>query len=157
IEDRAMKMKFKKFNMKDFDFKQFLIQKGERVAMWAAVGFMALLVVLAALSAILSASPSAKAGDLDKATKAAKSHMATKPGEKDKEEFSNLPGDLTQAESPRPIDPSPYAQRNSFFYSNPNEDLKWREPHILGPDEFTWNYVRGGVQSNYLVPSGDEL
>src|SRR6516225_4854937 len=42
---------------KDFDFKQFMLAKGERVGLWVAVGLMVILVAIGAYSTFTSASP----------------------------------------------------------------------------------------------------
>src|SRR5438445_11102617 len=51
-------------NMKNVDFKQFFIQKGEKRGLWVCVGFMALLIVLTGMSLIGGPSAGANAEKL---------------------------------------------------------------------------------------------
>ena len=42
--------------LKDFDYKQFLIQKGERVALGVAVGLMAMMILVSGLTTVFGGS-----------------------------------------------------------------------------------------------------
>ncbi len=78
-----------KLNLKEIDYKQFLLEKGERVGVGVAVALMVLLIVFGLLwpsHGFFSGSPVEKAGELDKASKSIEDGLRNpnnKPGPND--------------------------------------------------------------------------
>ena len=84
-------------NMKNVDFKQFFIQKGEKIGLWLCVGLMALLIVLTVTSLIGGPSAGANADKLTNLSKAKKQAIdSATPGP----DLGNMDPKIEQASSP---------------------------------------------------------
>src|SRR5262249_5762989 len=84
-------------NMKNVEFKQFFIQKGEKVGLWICVGLMALLIVLTVMSLVGGPSAGANADKLTGLSGAKKKLIDNaSPGA----ELGNMDPKIQQADSP---------------------------------------------------------
>ncbi len=128
--------------LKKVDFKQILLDKGERIGLFAGLGVMGLLVVGFGLGSALSEGPQKKVSNLEGLRKQAQTaYDQSQPDDG----LDKLPPDLN-VEALKPINPELYAAKWAFFQSLSTEDRKWRQPAVLGPDEFQVDLVRGEVQ-----------
>src|ERR1700732_2595296 len=98
--------------LKDFDYKQFLIQKGERVALGVAVGLMSMMILVSGLTTVFGGSSASSNTRLikDLADQAAKKLQTSVPPAN----HSDLPGDIKEVEL-APIDPESLACQNLYF------------------------------------------
>src|SRR5438128_8462913 len=102
FEDWIMALK----NMKNVDFKQFFIQKGEKVGLWICVGFMALLIVLTVMSLIGGPSAGANAEKLTGLGKAKKQAIDNATPDA---ALGNMDPKIEQASSPTQVPPGLFA------------------------------------------------
>jgi hypothetical protein len=134
-----------KLNLKDFDFKQFLIQKGERIALWAMVLVMAVLIVFGVfINGFSRGSSSGTASDITKLNDTAQSALkSSRPGEDIK---MIDPYFMTASAMPRLIYDL-ISCLNPCFMTIAAEDKKGRKPDVLSPDEFQVNLMRGLIRT----------
>lgn len=155
-----------KINLKEIDFKQFFIQKGERIALWAMVGVMAVLIVFGVfINGFSRGSASGNSGEINDLCTRAKSALSTSapaPG-------SEKPDDIyTGAARLAEIDRNGVDCKHALFSTQDREDKKWRKPEVLSPDEFQVTMIRGLFRSYipttvdgkqgimFLVPKGKD-
>jgi len=141
-----------KFN---FDFKRFLIQRGERVAFGLALAMMLCMVVTCGLSLARGKGSGANTRLLNDLNSEARTKMATS---KPTAEVTSLPPDLLAALATNGadlIDPDLFACDQPFFSRDGQSDRKWRRPKVLAPLEFTAEVMRGGIES-YMFVMGDD-
>src|SRR5690242_16472356 len=84
--------------LKEFDFKGFLLEKGERVGLYAAGGIALLMVILSLFlpgKGLLSPSPKKSAKDMTDLAATKKNDVVNaKPSASDAEELRKVPGEL---------------------------------------------------------------
>src|SRR5262245_21547457 len=115
--------------LKDFNFKQFLVDKGERAALAAAGFFMALLIVFGlVINGLGSGSASANADELTKLKNSGKQNF---DNSRPQPELANVDPDLLRAGKIDQLDPMAFMAMNPFFVALQSEDTKWRKPKVL--------------------------
>jgi hypothetical protein len=135
-----------------FDLKQFLIRKGERVALGVAVALMAVMILFSGLSSILRGhSATSNTREIQELTDQASAKMKNSSPPAN---LGDLPKDLKEAER-ETIDPDWFACQNLYFDRSGDIDHKWRRPRVLMPDEFEAAVVRGAVPS-YMLRKDDD-
>ncbi|HEV3203231.1 MAG TPA: hypothetical protein VGY77_02555, partial [Gemmataceae bacterium] len=132
--------------LKNIDFKQLLLQKGERFALVVCVGIMGLLLVIYGLSSVLSAGPQK---NVDEITKLRASADSSWKSSQPTEGLESLPDDLKGVEYKK-VDADLYACTQLYFQLLEREDKKWRIPLVLAPDEFQVGLLRTALQSYIL-------
>jgi hypothetical protein len=130
--------------MKKIDLKPFLIEKGERVGLYAAAGLSFLLVVMGLLKVLGAGSASANADKLNdqiKKIEDAQNRARPQPGTND------MPPPLldVDAEANWTILAAAKFPARSLFESPPPKDSMRQKPTILAPDEFYAAYVRANL------------
>jgi hypothetical protein len=139
----------------DFDFKQFMVRKGERVAFGLALAIMLSMVVIYGLGLARGKSSAANARLLNDLNSEARTKMATS---KPTGEVTSVPPDLLAALAASGadlIDPDLFACDQPFFSRESQADRKWRRPKVLAPVEFSAQIMRGGIES-YMFIMGDD-
>jgi hypothetical protein len=136
--------------MKDFDFKQFLLKRGEWVLLGVALALLLLLLCVGLPNVLFSGSASANAATLGNLTKTAemKINQSTPPAGTDA-----VPEDIVKLSSGisfQPVDVSPFRTEQEWFLMSQLEDLKRRNPDVLAATEFQTDVVRAGVRG-YIV------
>ncbi|HLJ92408.1 MAG TPA: hypothetical protein VKU02_04365 [Gemmataceae bacterium] len=140
--------------MKDFNFKQFMLQKGEWVGLGVAL-ILALPVFGIGMMKILgSPKPSSTAMRLENLVKAAdqKIQSAKPPEDADKppkEFFTNIVYGR--------VDPDEYSTPTDWFIGSSIEDTRRRSPEVLPPGDFIVNVVRGGMKGYILDRAGKRV
>src|SRR5215472_12150917 len=117
----------------DFDWKTFLMQKGEKIGLRAGAGILGLMAIVG-LKDAFSASPGTNAENLNKKTEAAKKLIA-----------SNTPKDLTQFQVDKelmetkgdlpPIPPDEFRAIASLYVPFAPVDAKRGDPRVESPTE----------------------
>lgn len=141
-----------KLSLKDFDYKQFLIQKGERVALGIAVALMTMMVLISGIkTAFGGGSAGSNTADIKNLTDQAQAKLrdSTPPTN-----LADLPGDIKEVEVAL-VDPEWFPRPNLYFDRNGEPDRKWRRPNVLMPDEFAAEVVRGAVL-NHILEAGED-
>jgi hypothetical protein len=133
--------------LKDINFKQLLIEKGERIGLMAAGAITALLVVsFGLMSALSGSSPSKNTDKLkDLRTKAQTAWQMSRPPD----DLNQLPTDLKVVDV-RNVQADSFGNPVSYFVTLEGEDRKWRLPKVMGPDDFQVDLVRGAFQT-YMI------
>src|SRR5262245_42730148 len=114
--------------MKDFDYKQFLLEKGERVGLGVAAAFGALLIVFGLVSGLSGGSASGTQAQIDKERTSAKNRIdiaAPNPEDANKDQ-KELAAQVTFDE----LDPSKFRPPYTYFTPSSIEDTKRRNPEI---------------------------
>jgi hypothetical protein len=133
--------------LKDIDFKQVLIEKGERIGLVVAVAVTAVLVIVSGVfSALNGSSPSKNTEIIQNAKKTAENAWRTSPVPAD---LDKLPDDLQTAEV-KPVRGDLFPCANYMFVTLEGEDLKWRLPKVMAPDEFQIDLIRGAIQTYWI-------
>jgi hypothetical protein len=116
----------------NFDFKKFMLEKGERVGLWTAVGFMVLLIVFSLFmpgSGFLSGSQSANADTLKKKNEAARARIRSASPPAD---LGKIPAELsTDQASQTLVAVAPFRGSGDSFYPHPPDNSKRRMPRIF--------------------------
>jgi hypothetical protein len=137
--------------LKEFNFKQFLLQRGE----WLGLGF-ALVITLPVLGIgvmkiLGSPSPTSNAMAIEKLTRDADQRIqnARPPDDADKppKEFFT---ELTYAA----VDPDAYSTPEPWFVPSSLEDTKRRSPDVLPPADLRIDVVRGAMKGYIITPDG---
>jgi hypothetical protein len=133
--------------LKDVNFKQLLIEKGERIGLMAAGAIAALLVVCFVLmSALSGSSPSQNTEKLNEAHKKAQNaYQVSRPDEG----LDKLPPDLVRG-GVKEVNADLFGNHGNFFVTLEGTDTKWRLPLVMVPDDFQVDVVRGAFQT-YLI------
>jgi hypothetical protein len=122
-------------SLKEFDAKQFLLEKGERVGLGVAVTLMVLMLILSLFlpgSGFFSGSPKTVAGDLNKITDQLETALRTRtPGKQDLPEERE--GKLIALDT-KLLDPDRYATEN-WFEPRMKENKARRPPKIYNVEE----------------------
>lgn len=135
-------------SLKDIDFKDFFIRKGEKIALSIALVVTVLLIVMGlVVKGLALTSPDTTAAQLDNEAKAAQDLLAKADP---KPEDGEAPKWLASATDLRRADYSTLAIEDEFFPASTPDDDKWRQPVVLGPDEFDVAVARVGVPSYYF-------
>jgi hypothetical protein len=145
-----------KFSFKDFDYKAFLIQYGERIGLWAAVGITALILVFVVMDLFAGRSASQNAKLI---TDLSASKQQAIQSSRPTEDVDKVPTDIKEGATPQAVDAALYAANNFLFDPNAQEDKKWRLPTVLPPDDFIVRYVQAQVPSFIFKTgqSGDDI
>lgn len=132
--------------LKNINFKQILLEKGERIGFVAGLSVMGLLFLCYLGGSAFSEGPQKKVELLQSLNAKAKTafDQSAPPDNSDK-----LPEELNVTEL-KLLDPAIYACNLPYFQLLEREDRKWRQPKVLAPNEFQVDLVRGAVQSYYL-------
>jgi hypothetical protein len=141
-----------KLSIKNFDYRQFLIQKGERVALGVAVGLMTLMILVSGLTTALGGhSASSNTREIKELAEQAASKLKnTAPPAN----LADLPADLKEVRLAT-IDPESLDCQNLYFDRSGDADRKWRRPKVLMPDEFNAEVVHGALLSHVLERGED--
>jgi hypothetical protein len=143
-----------KSSFKDFDYKGFFIQYGEKIGLWAAVGITALLLIFVIKDVFAGRSAGQNAKLLnDLSAEKDRSIKGSVPDPKVKV----VPTDIKEGATPQPVDPSLYAANIPFFSSVAQEDKKWRSPTVLGADDFKPAFLQVQVPSYLFEGTGDNI
>ncbi len=132
----------------DIDVKQFLLLHGEQIALWLAVGVMALMIVVGLV--MKGAHAGSAQATADRITALGKQAQATLASSNPTEDAAKSPAKVLNAADVEPIDPTPLALATPFFDAAIPEDLKWRQPKVLVPDEFDVSIARVQVPSYFF-------
>jgi hypothetical protein len=140
--------------MKDFDYKQFLLERGERVGLYAAGGLGLLLIVLSLFwpgKGLFSASPKKSADEITRISKEKKDKAATAtPSESEKKELRTVDPQLQKQASSVALDPNGVRIVTALFAPREIPSNKRQNPSVFGPEEFLTQFVQGQI-STYLV------
>jgi hypothetical protein len=128
--------------LKDFDYKQFFLQRGE----WIGLGVVLLIVLPVMTSGLIKAfsagSPAGKARDFNALTKSAEARIAASVPPKDADK---MPTEFDKSLELAKVNPEPYHQERPFFVNSEIEDTKRRRPDIYGPEEFDVQAILASV------------
>lgn len=143
-------------NMKNVDFKQFFLQKGEKIGLWICVGLMALLIVLTVTSLIGGPSAGANA---DKLTSLSKTKKQAIDGARPGPDLGNMDPKIQEASSPTQVPQGLFAFEpgRSYFDPGATEDKKWRLPTVLAADDFRSIFLHANVPSLIVSKQGDDV
>jgi hypothetical protein len=141
--------------IKEFDFKQFFLEKGEKVGLGVAAAFMGLLLLSGFVSALTSGTASGTSADIEGKRKTAKNAIdsATPNSEDMKIDEKELAAQVSFDQ----LNPDEYRLANAFFTPSSIEDIKRRNPEILAPSEFQVNIVRGAVVGVYITANKEQV
>jgi hypothetical protein len=145
-------MKLPNINLKDIEFKQFFLQRGEWVGLGVAV-LIALPVFYSGAKAFFSSkSPKANAEDISRLAKKIEDQLRSS---KAPDELANPPAESELALVDSNIDPSKFPTESPWFVPSRIEDTKRREPVVLAPADFQGEVVRGGYLGNVFLQGSD--
>jgi len=145
--------------MKDFNFKQFLLEKGERVGLYAAGGIALLMIVLSLFwphKGLLSDSPKASAEAITKVAKDKKDQAGTAgpgtlaPSDAEKKNLREVDPQLQKQAGSVAQDPNAFRMLFALFAPRDIPSNKRQNPSILGPEEFAASVWAAQI-SNYMV------
>lgn len=133
--------------LKNINFKQMALEKGEKIALWGSVAAMLVLVGLGFVyNGLLGNSASATTDELvglkDKGERA---FNGSRPGEG----ADKIDPALKKAGMLELVDPNTYPCENDFFIPLSLDDRKWRKPEVLLPaaEDFQLDLMKTQVRS----------
>src|SRR5262249_18343188 len=140
--------------LKKINFKELLVQKGERIALGAALGIMALMVIGFGLaSALGGSSPKDNAAKLTELKTKAEQALKTSQPPAD---LAELPPELKALEV-KEVRADWFPPSVPFFTTASQEDRKWRLPEVLAPDEFSVDLIRTAGQVYLVQGQGKDI
>src|SRR5439155_18858428 len=129
--------------LKDFDFKQFMIEKGERVGLGVAGAVMALLLVFGFVKLLSGGTASGTKAAIDEKKTRAKSKIDTStPPPADAEKDAK---ELMVQVNFESLDPDDFRPPYPLLMPSSVEDTKRRSPQILVPTEVQVDLVLAPV------------
>jgi hypothetical protein len=141
--------------LKDFNFQQFMIEKGERVVLGLVGGLTTLLILFGfVMRGLGSGSPAANTRELNELRKKGQDAFTRSAPDL---AIAKVDPDLLRAGQLVPLDPIAFLAENPFFEANQMEDTKWRLPRVLAPDESQVDLVRGLVRSYIFTRDRDSM
>ncbi len=145
--------------LKEFDFKGFLLEKGERVGLYAA-GAIAFLMIVVSLfwpgNGLLSPSPRKKADEMVATAGQKKQQIVTaKPGDAEADELRKVPPELQKQAGNVAEDPDLFRFAGELFVPRDIPSNKRQNPNILGPVEFTAQVVPAEISSYMILNERD--
>jgi hypothetical protein len=147
--------------LKDFDFKGFLLARGERVGLYTAGGIGLLIVLLSLFwpgKGLFSASPKGTADKIQEGAKTGMTRLATAaPSESEIKELVTVPDELKKQSSLVPLDPDEYRLSGEIFAARDVKSNKRRNPSVLVPDEFLAQVVPAQISSFMTNVEGDTV
>ncbi|OAI40785.1 hypothetical protein AYO40_04315 [Planctomycetaceae bacterium SCGC AG-212-D15] len=134
-----------KLNLKEIDFKRFLMEKGERLALWLTVGIMALLIIFGVfINGFSRGSASGNSSEMLKLCDAGNAALKrSAPSEAEKV----IPEEFKKAATLAQINELLIACLNPLFTIDTGVDRRWRKPDVLSPDEFQVMLMRELVKT----------
>jgi hypothetical protein len=146
----------KQMALKDFDYKQFLIEKGEKVGLGIALGLLALFLVVSAMGAFSAGSPTEKAKVLKDKTQSVQQQMATNtPTEADKPSAEE--SNQTFAFEYTPLDEDPFLLAGSLFHPDSGGNPNRAKPKIYNIEEAVVAIDRAQIKSYIFVNRSDKV
>jgi len=140
--------------LKDFDYKQFLMERGERVGLYAAGGIAGLFIFCSLIwpgKALFNASPRAHSELISKTAADKKKDVQTlTPSEAEKEKLSHVDPQLQKQAATVAEDPTRYRLTAELFAPRDIQSSKRHNPDVYGPEEFQWVVVPGQL-SSYII------
>jgi hypothetical protein len=136
--------------MKNFDYKQFLLQKGERVGLIGALTLMGLLLVAGSMSGFSYDRPDTTADTLTKDAQGIRDKLQNGPGH---------PPEVTPFDRPG-VDTTPISRTKFDFTQDPSipwalENSKRQNPRLLEPKDGVAVFWKGVIQSP-IIQNGNE-
>src|SRR5262245_15119448 len=127
------------FKLKDFDFKKFMLERGEQVGLGVAVAIASLMVVFGLfIPAFSTRGASANAGDLNSQSQQKKQQMeSAAPSEQERVALASFPKSLRTDRKTDAEDPDTFRVAGAGWF-NPSaiDDTKRRAPLVRMPREF---------------------
>jgi len=135
---------------KDFNFKQFMLQKGERVGLGGAAGIMVLLVAAGGYATFKSEDPNKVAKEIENKRNAVDNNLHSREASTPAE----LSEELRQAVLVPIVPPEKYPAETPVFTLNSMEDTKKLNPTVVRPDSFQVDVIRGPLTFHDVIPDG---
>jgi hypothetical protein len=132
------------------NFKQILLQKGERYGFYLAGGLLLLCLFLGGYKAASSASSGTIVSSFDDGIKKIDQTIASRPGEQPKELEKVIYDDPTVARIPFTL----YAVKNDLWNITANEQTKRLNPRLLSPTAAQVDFVRGPIEVYDIIEEG---
>jgi hypothetical protein len=143
--------------LKNFDAKQFLLEKGERIGLYVAVGVMALLLVLG-LRSLFGNSASANEKTLkDLIGQKRTMIQGSKPSEADAKEIETIDPNLAHAMSFARVPAEKYPNSVAYFEGEAVADNKRRGPRVKVPTEFAVDVAHGQIRTYRLSEDRERI
>jgi hypothetical protein len=140
--------------LKEFDYKQFLLEKGERVGLYAAGGIALLMIVLSLFlpdKGLLSPSPRTRADVITKTAQDKKNAVATaSPDDRQTKELRDVDPQLQKQAGNVAQDPVTYRLVADMFAPREIPSNKRQNPSILVPEEFRAEVLCAQI-NNYMM------
>src|SRR5438552_1355089 len=133
--------------MKDFNFKQFMLQKGEWVGLGVALVITLPVFGIGIMKILGSPRPTSNVMALESLAKAAEQRIqnATPP-----EDAAKKPKEFfTQIVYGR-VDPDEYSTPTPWMFASTLEDMRRRGPEVLPPGDFHVDVVSGGMKRHII-------
>jgi hypothetical protein len=145
----------------EFDWKNFLLQRGERVGLYVALGVMALMLILGLFwpnSGLFGESATKKAQELAKLNDAAKRALANnQPAQGSEEASREVPKELIKVAGIDPAKAAEFRTDTALFAPFAAEDNKRHTPDIEEPTEWHPTIVLAAVQSFMFTDGGKKI
>lgn len=120
--------------LKDIDFKEYLLQKGERVALIVCAVLGGIFLLLGLVSAVSSVSPEKHAGELKIASEDKQKTLRNASPAADY--APDNPALLARRAETGPVDPAQYALATTPVIGEAVEDTRRRQPRVIFPEEW---------------------
>jgi hypothetical protein len=145
--------------LKEFDFKGFLLEKGERVGLYAAGGVAFLMLVLSLFlpgKGLLSPSPRTKADSISKTASDKKNSVVqARPSEAEADDLRKVPGELQKQAANIAEDPDDFRMVAELFAPREIPSTKRQNPTIFSPTEFTARAFTAQISRYMLINEKD--
>src|ERR1700687_5730246 len=147
-----MAFKFK-LNLKDFDFKQFFLQRGE----WIGLGVVLLIVIpilaIGIKNSVSAGRPESKKKDIEKLALNLEERIRTSQVPAD---ASTPPPEFLKEVTFGSVDPAPYRTETAMNVPSGIEDTRRRKPEVLAPDrQFVMQPIFNAIPGAIINPGAE--
>jgi hypothetical protein len=123
-------------NLKNFDWKQFLLQRGEQIGLYVAAGIMVLMLFFG-MRGVFSSGAGANANSLTQKSNSTRTLIQTStPTEDQVAEIKSLHPIIAGATTVPPVNPETFRPTSELFVGARLDDTKRRGPQVKIPAEF---------------------
>lgn len=140
--------------LKNFDFKKFMLQKGDKAILWSCLSGMVVMFGFGVLWAAKATSPKDTARGIETEAERIQNLLAT---HQPPAELKQIPPELEKPTNSGTLDIVANRAFRNFFWTNWMEGTKRQRIEVLPPEELTAQVLMANVRTLIISPQGNDV